>query len=98
MKSKFKKNIVQRIHARVNKSIPLSTIDSAVTVIINQIIEDLRNNYVVTVKGFGTLSPYLQKYRQLRYRTVKLHMHEFFRELVAMRRDRFLKKPVSKKK
>lgn len=48
---------------KLGKSIKKATIYDSVAIIFDKIIEDLANSQIVSVKNFGTLSPYIRKSR-----------------------------------
>jgi nucleoid DNA-binding protein len=86
------------IHKRLNGTIKYVDVLKAVTIIIEQLAKDLVDDLVVTVRRFGTLSPYVvQEHTYVDFttkavtkspskRSVKLHAHEAFKKLIAERR------------
>jgi nucleoid DNA-binding protein len=103
-----KANLAKRIHERLGGAIPYRTIYHAVGIIIDQIVNDLLSDQVVSARHFGTLSPYCvqghlahdlftKKIRELPdSRSVKFHAHESFLALLVDREGYFREKTAEK--
>jgi nucleoid DNA-binding protein len=97
-------DLANAIHERLGGSISHRKIYQAVGIIIEQITSDLVNDQVVTVRRFGTLSPYVRMahlannvrtgmIRKLRsVKSIKFHPHEAFTSLIHDRQERFRQK------
>lgn len=93
-----KSELASSIHKRLNGTIKSADVVKAVTIIIEQLAKDLVEDFVVTVRRFGTLSPYVVQehtYVDLTTRevttsparrSVKFHVHEAFQKLISERR------------
>ena len=98
----------KRIHTRLSAAIPYRSIHHAVSVIIDQIANDLINDQVVSARHFGTLSPHSRaahlahdlstgKVRELpSSRSVKFHPHDSLLSLLADREDHFREQAAEK--
>jgi nucleoid DNA-binding protein len=96
--------ITKKIYKRLNKTIDYKTLYYSIGIIIENIVEDLVNNQIVTVDGFGTLNPYFRcghlahniqtgKVRQLpEIKMVKFIPQECLSLLLKDRCDSFRKK------
>ena len=103
MKKTIKNNLVRRLYERLGRVIPTRDIRSAVDVIVEEVVSSLVQDVPVTVKNFGTLSPYQYHGHAAKhvgtgriinvkaFRTVKLNPAEAFWKLLSERRERFEK-------
>ena len=95
--------ITSRIHERTNGAIPYRRIYDCVSKIIEEIKSDLLQDQAVSVRRFGTLSPYTIKSHKANdvttgevrvlppKKSVKLHSHDSFSELISERQESFKK-------
>lgn len=95
--------LTKSIHKRFG-SVSFNKLYQAVSIIIDQISNDLVSDQVVTVKRFGTLSPHLRvshiahnvnngTIHSLKpKRSVKFHPHASFSALIKERQGRFLER------
>jgi nucleoid DNA-binding protein len=98
-----KTHLVRLLYERLGRAIPIRVVRSAVNVVSDEIALCLVQDVPVTVKRFGTLSPYRYHGHPARhvgtgrmvevkaFRTVKLHASEAFLELLSERKERFEK-------
>jgi nucleoid DNA-binding protein len=82
-------------------NIPLQKVYQAIGLIVEQMASDLIKDQVVTVRCFGTFSPYVRQphlahdvhtglVRDVKSsRSVKFHPHEAFKELIRVRQKNF---------
>lgn len=94
-------DLSKRIHLRLSGAIPYRTIAYALNVIIEQMAKEIIEDRIISVRRFGTLSPYSipghlahdlssGEVRTLpTKRSVKFHPHESFLFLLRDREDRF---------
>lgn len=96
-----RKDIVEAIYFRLDKSIKSKYITQSVNVICEELSIYLKENNSITVKNFGTLNPYLfhshkgynvhtgfvQEYPE--FWSVKFHTHDSFRKLMEEKREYF---------
>jgi nucleoid DNA-binding protein len=92
------------IYARIGGSIPFNKIYQSVGLITEQISSDLISDQMVSVRNFGTLSPYVRvphiahNVNEGRLwcvkanRSVTFHPHEAFQSLIQDRREKFCKR------
>ena len=103
VKKTIKRDLVRRLYDRFGRAIPLRDVRSAVDVIVEEVVSALIQDIPVTVKNFGTLSPYQYHGHAAKhvgtgrmvevkaFRTVKLNAADSFLKLLKDRRDRFEK-------
>lgn len=112
-KSKRKKigrtDLTKSIYKQLNGAIPYRSIYYAVNVIVQEMAKEIILDRVISVKRFGTLSPYSipghlandimsGEVREIpTVRSVKFHPHESFLSLIKDRKDGFRKKVLVKK-
>ena len=110
MKNLNKSQIVSKIYKRFNKALSKRKINDSINVICDVLIQELLANNAVSVKNFGTLSPYLfhehigmnvssgrlQKISS--FRSVKFHPHHTFITLIANRRASLVKSKSRRQK
>ena len=94
--------LTKAIYKRLGCAIPFNKVYQAVSIIVEQVANDLVNDQVVTVRRFGTLSPHVRRshmahnvstgiVRKLSSnRSVKFHPHSAFSSLIRERQERFL--------
>lgn len=103
-KSVTKKVIVSKIHKKLGEALNRRLLTDAVSVICLTLQENLLQDQAVSVENLGTFSPYVfhghagvnistgQLQQVKPFRTVKFHPHFVFLELLASRREGFLKR------
>lgn len=94
-------DISKRLYSRLSGVLPHRTLYRCICIIIDQVTNDLAENHVVTVRRFGTLSPFFRSghtsydvsQHRVRYSegffTVSFHPHESFRTLIRERERNF---------
>ena len=103
-----REELSKRLHSRLSGTISYRKMYHSVSVIIDAISKDLVDNQIVTVRCFGTLSPYTRpghiandlsqgKLRTLQpKKSVRFHPSESFLNLLVDRQERFRDKEDSK--
>jgi len=99
-----KKKLTANIYKRLSGAISKNQIYDIITVICDYCSDELYNNRSITIKKFGTLSPYLfhgheglniaraeMQYVD-EFRTVKFRPHHILRRLVQRKRKKFVRK------
>jgi nucleoid DNA-binding protein len=98
-----KKDLAKEIKKKMFNSVNEEVIKNALEVLIEELSKDLIDDVPISVKNFGTLSPYLyhghfaynvqtgERYNMKPFRTVKFNSHESFTNLVKDRIDNFKK-------
>jgi nucleoid DNA-binding protein len=99
----IKRDLIRRIYDRLGRAIPVRDVRSAVDVTVEEVASALVQDVPVTVKNFGTLSPYQYHGHAAKhvgtgrtievkaFRTVKLNAAEAFLKLLLERKERFEK-------
>jgi len=100
-----KKDLTVNIHKRLGGVVSKNQIYDVITIICDYISEELLENRSVTIKSFGTLSPYVFHGHEgmdisrgeMRYveefRSVKFRPHHILLRLVQRKRKKFTRKP-----
>lgn len=108
-KTVTKKEIVSVIYKRYGRSLKRSIIRDAINVVCSMLEEDLLEDRSVSVKNFGTFSPYFfhghigynvahGKMQAVKaFRDIRFHPHATFLRLLELRRKSFLEREGSRK-
>ena len=98
-----KEKLSDLVYKRLDRSIPKMVIYDVITVMFDYFANELFNNRAVSIKNFGTWSPFMfheheginvatgVKQIVQSFRTVKFVPHTVFRKLLSISKERFEK-------
>ena len=104
-KKVLKRDIVEKIYQRTNGEIPKAVIHDVVTIAVDYIVNEVKEDRAVSVKYFGTFSPFRFKDRRgmnistkklaivKGFNSLKFRAHSVFNSLLKKKRKKFQKKP-----
>ena len=98
-----KKKLIDLLYRRLNRELPKQQISDVIDVICEYLTKEIAENRSVTVRNFGTFSPYLFHghdgwdfqtnklcYRKP-FRSVKFRSHHVFERLISRRKKKIVR-------